>query len=128
MQITPQIHQLTIPFNVPLPTGPVPRSVNVVFVCGEALTLVDSGVAGAEQQIFSYLQTLGRMPEEIETLVLTHSHPDHIGAALAITRATGCMVAAHCAERNWIEDVALQERQRPVPGFSQLVGGPVSVG
>ena len=40
---------------------------------------------------------------------------------------TGCSIAAHPAERTWIEDVDLQNRERPVPGFCTLVGGPVTV-
>ena len=56
---------------------------------------------------------------------LTHAHPDHIGAVRAIREATGCSIAAHPAERAWIEDVELQNRERPVPGFAMLVGGSV---
>ena len=35
--------------------------------------------------------------------------------------------AAHPAERAWIEDVDLQNRERSVPGFTALVGGAVTV-
>jgi glyoxylase-like metal-dependent hydrolase (beta-lactamase superfamily II) len=34
---------------------------------------------------------------------------------------------AHPAERAWIEDVDRQNRERPVPGFSTLVGGSVQL-
>jgi hydroxyacylglutathione hydrolase len=34
---------------------------------------------------------------------------------------------AHLAEREWIEDVNLQNRERPVPGFFTLVGGSVQL-
>jgi hydroxyacylglutathione hydrolase len=34
---------------------------------------------------------------------------------------------AHPAERGWIEDVECQNRERPVPGFSTLVGGSVKL-
>jgi glyoxylase-like metal-dependent hydrolase (beta-lactamase superfamily II) len=127
MQITPHIHVLNIPFKVPLPSGPVERSVNVLLICTDTITLVDSGTAGAEVTIFDYILSIGRQPEEIELLMLTHSHPDHIGAAQAIVNATGCQVAAHSTERDWIEDVSLQGQVRPVPGFSSLVGGSVQV-
>lgn len=127
MHLTPRLHLLTIPFTIPLPAGPVRRTVNVVLHCGPTITLVDSGVAGAEMQIFAYLRQLGRTAAEIDTLVLTHSHPDHLGAAAAIVAASGCRVAAHPAERAWIEDPERQLRERPVPGFRQLVGGAVAV-
>lgn len=62
---------------------------------------------------------------EIGRILLTHSHPDHIGAAREIQDSTGCSIAAHPAERGWIEDVHIQKRERPVPGFDTLVGGSV---
>jgi hydroxyacylglutathione hydrolase len=40
---------------------------------------------------------------------------------------TGCSIAAHPAERAWIEDVNLQNQERPVPGFATLTGGSVTV-
>lgn len=127
MRITPHIHALNLPFTVPAPTGPIDRSVNVFLICAETVTLVDSGVAGAEDRVFSYLNSIGRKPGEIELLLLTHSHPDHVGGAQAIKAATGCRVAAHEGETDWIEDTERQGRERPVPGFDILVGGPVAV-
>lgn len=127
MQITPRIHAINLPFTVPAPAGPIPRSVNVFLYLGSKVTLIDSGVAGSEQPIFAYLRNLGLAPQDIGRLILTHSHPDHIGAARAIKAASGCRVSAHPAERHWIEDTDLQKRERPVPGFDTLVGGPVPV-
>ena len=76
---------------------------------------------------FRGVRNAGREPGGITTVILTHSHPDHIGAAQAIQKSTGCSIAAHQLERAWIEDTVLQEKERPVPGFSSLVGGPVKV-
>lgn len=126
MQITDHIHALKIPFSVPTPAGPIERFVYVYLVCGEEVTLIDSGVAGSEEMILSYLKEIGR-PKEISRLILTHSHPDHIGAARAIRAATDCRVLAGAGERAWIEDTDLQARERPVPGFTTLVGGSVEV-
>jgi glyoxylase-like metal-dependent hydrolase (beta-lactamase superfamily II) len=127
MEITPLVHQLTIPFTVPIPGRALERSVNLFIVLGPRVTLIDSGVAGAESKVFNYLGSLSRAPREIATLVLTHSHPDHIGAARTIQQRTHCQIWAHGVERNWIEDTALQMEQRPVPGFNSLVAGPVRV-
>ncbi len=127
MQVARNIHVINLPFSVPLPSGPVERSVNVVLVSADRIVLIDSGTAGAEGRIFAHLGAIGRKPEEIVRLVLTHRHPDHIGAARAIVAASGCQVAAHALERGWIEDVELQGRERPVPGFAGLVGGSVEV-
>ena len=129
MQITEHVHALRIPFQVHLPTGiTLERFVYAFLILGKRICLIDSGVATAETVIFEYLEKAGRKPQEIDLLVLTHSHPDHIGAAKAIRDKTGCVVAAHGAEKGWIEDVDLQSRERPVPGFHTLVGGSVPVG
>ncbi len=128
MQITKHIHALKIPFEVTGPSGQkLPRFVYVYLICGERICLIDSGVASSERIIADYLQRMGRSPEEITQLILTHAHPDHIGSAAALKGMSGCAVAAHAAERAWIEDVDLQGRERPIPGFKSLVGGSVSV-
>lgn len=128
MKIADHIHALKIPFQIDDPSGKrIDRFVYVFLIYGERICLVDSGVAGSERIIFQYLKDTGRSPQEISMLILTHAHPDHIGSAAAIKRITGCTVAAHASERAWIEDVALQAKERPVPGFCDLVGGSVEV-
>lgn len=127
MEIAPNLHQIPIPFTVPTPGGALHRFVNLFLYTGERLTLIDSGVAGAEQQICRYLSTIGRSVQEIDTLILTHSHPDHIGAARTIRELSGCRILIHAAEQDWAEDTELQCRQRPVPGFASLVAGSVPV-
>jgi len=89
--------------------------------------LIDSGVAGSSSLIFDYIVKLGRNPKEIKALILTHSHPDHLGGAVTIRKETGCSIFAHGGEKNWIEDTDLQFKERPVPGFHKLIEGPVSI-
>lgn len=43
-----------------------------------------------EAAVFEAIQALGRSPRELKHLIFTHGHPDHIGSAAAIVRATGC--------------------------------------
>lgn len=122
------IEPVRIPFVVPAPAGPISRFVSVyLLVTSERIILIDTGVRGSEQLIFTRILEVGRKPEEISMVILTHAHPDHIGAAKAIQEATGCTIAAHAADRAWIEDPERQGRERPVPGFSNLVGGGVAV-
>ncbi len=66
-------------------------------------------------------------PDDIGLAVLTHAHPDHMGGALAVKERTGCVVAARELEKDWIQDIDLQYRQRPVPGFHRLVEGALTV-
>lgn len=128
MLVADTIHALEIPFEVELgPDKRLPRSVLVTLVFGQDLTLIDSGVAGAHNAIFRYIEKAGRNPGDIATLLLSHSHPDHIGSARMIRKLTGCSVQASPLEKEWIEDTEKQKLTRPVPGFDSLVGGPVEV-
>lgn len=47
--------------------------------------LVDSGTGGANNvggQLAGHLQDFGFVPQAVDTLLLTHAHPDHIGGLL----------------------------------------------
>ena len=128
MQVTPAIHALRHAFRIPVAPGiGLDRFVYSFFIAGETITLIDTGVAGCEKTIFDSIRSIGRDPVEISLVILTHAHPDHIGAAKAIRDATGCTVMAHPAGRAWIEDIDLQYRERPVPGFATLAGSSVPV-
>jgi glyoxylase-like metal-dependent hydrolase (beta-lactamase superfamily II) len=128
MHITPHVHALRFPFKVPVAPGiSIDRFASSFLICGETLTLIDTGVAGCEKPVFEYIAATGRDPAEISLIVQTHTHPDHIGATRAIQTETGCEVAVHPAEREWIENIGVQKRERPVPGFDMLVGGSAQV-
>ncbi|MDA8106718.1 MAG: MBL fold metallo-hydrolase [Nitrospiraceae bacterium] len=129
MQIGKKVHALKIPFYVTSPSGlTMERFVYVYLIYGSCeICLIDAGVVSAEEVIFDYLRRTGRRISEITLIIQTHSHFDHIGATRAIKGETGCAVAVHPSEKAWIEDVELQARERPVPGFHSLVGGRVAV-
>jgi len=128
MQVTKHIHAIKIPFQIPIAPGKtVDRFVYTYLIYGKKICLIDSGVASSKQVIFDYIIETGRKIDEVSMIILTHSHPDHIGAARAIQKETGCSVAAHAGEKSWIEDVELQSRERPVPNFHSLVDGSVGV-
>jgi glyoxylase-like metal-dependent hydrolase (beta-lactamase superfamily II) len=128
MQVTRHIHALEIPFQIPVsPEKRIDRFVYAYLVFGDKITLIDSGVSGAESTIFKYINNNDRDPKEISSLILSHAHPDHLGAAKTIQAITGCMVSAHANEKHWIENTEKQFKDRPVPGFHTLVGGSVGV-
>jgi glyoxylase-like metal-dependent hydrolase (beta-lactamase superfamily II) len=129
MQINKHVHAIKIPFYITAPSGiTTERFVYVYLIYGtNGICLIDTGVASSEEAIFSYLRKTDRRVSDISLIIQTHSHPDHIGATRTIKGETGCDIAAHPAEKGWIEDVQLQARERPVPGFESLVSGSVPV-
>ena len=129
MQIGKKVHALKIPFYVTSPSGlTVERFVYSYLIYGSCdICIIDTGVASSEEVIFDYLRKTDRRISDISLIIQTHAHPDHIGSTRAIKGETGCAVAVHPSEKAWIEDVELQARERPVPGFHSLVGGRVAV-
>ena len=70
---------------------------------------------------------MGRDISEVQNLLLTHSHPDHIGAAQSIIEKSGAAVYIHAQEVKMVEDIDFQNSVRPVPGFYQLVASSITV-
>src|SRR3990172_12408668 len=47
------------------------------------LTLIDTGLAGSAERIFAAIERLGRQPEDLRQIVITHYPPDPTGALAA---------------------------------------------
>ncbi|MBN2736212.1 MAG: MBL fold metallo-hydrolase [Spirochaetales bacterium] len=129
MEMTKTIHAIKHNFIVPVnPELKLERIVYSFIIFGKlGVYLIDSGVAGSGDRIINYISERGYRPSQIKALVLTHGHPDHIGAAAHIVKKTGCKVLAHKSEIPWIENIDRQLNERPVPGFKNLVNQSVKV-
>ncbi|AXM89928.1 MBL fold metallo-hydrolase [Anoxybacillus ayderensis] len=70
-----QLHRIVVP--TPFAVG----DVNMYIVKGDRLTLIDAGVKTEEAwHVFvRELRELGYEPEDIEQVIITHHHPDHVG-------------------------------------------------
>lgn len=97
VEIIPHVHHLTI------------RGVNIILIAEEELTLVDTGFRGSSPKIISFIHSLGRSPEEISLIILTHNHLDHMGGLAELKQRTPAKVAAHKA------DISNTEGQLPCP-------------
>lgn len=124
MKINKQIHLIRKEFYV---TPEVKRYINIYLIVGKYCYLVDSGVTGSEKIIEEYLESINRKMTDIKGIFLTHSHPDHAGAAAEIKRQSGCKVYAPLPEIPWIEDIQKQYEERPIPNFFTLLSESVKV-
>ncbi|MFC2012255.1 MBL fold metallo-hydrolase [Chloroflexota bacterium] len=82
-EVAPDVYQLAI------------RGVNVFLIVEEKLTLIDTGLRGSTNQITDIIRHLGRSPEEISLIILTHNHIDHLGGLARLKQLTQARVAIH---------------------------------
>ena len=84
--------------------------VNWVLVAdGDEVTLVDSGEPRDLPRVMSSLQRIGRAPGDVRAVVLTHAHPDHIGAAEPLRADRGIPVRLLAAEAPHARGQIIQE-------------------
>lgn len=124
MKIAENVHLIRKDFLV---TPEVKRYINIYLITGENCYLIDSGIAGSEKIIEKYLHFIGRNISDIKEIFLTHSQPDHIGGAADIQKNSNCKVYAPMPEVEWIQDIDLQYRERPIPNFYKLLAKSVNV-
>ncbi len=90
-EIIPNVYQLTI------------RGANVILIVEDGLTLIDTGLRGSSPQIIAFIRHLGRSPEEMRLIILTHKHLDHAGGLTELKQLTSAKVAIHKADISDIE-------------------------
>jgi glyoxylase-like metal-dependent hydrolase (beta-lactamase superfamily II) len=113
----PELHQIT------LPTPWAPGTVQVYLIDRDPLTLIDTGVKTSRSfaALELALDRLGFGIDEIERIVLTHYHEDHMGQTEAIRRAgANPEVWAHDAEVSLIENWS-QSRKENIAGLRDLL-------
>lgn len=71
---------------------------NIYVVAGEGLTLVDAGFPVDLPQIHLGLRRLGASPGDLDLIVATHYHGDHVGTVAGLKRRYGVMTAVHEAD------------------------------
>ncbi len=81
------------------------------------LVLVDCGAGASWPMIRGNIRSAGLDPAAIHTLLLTHAHLDHIGAAAQIRTETGCRVVAHDLDADPIETGARERTAASMYGM-----------
>ena len=86
-EIAPKVHRI-----------PNINGSNAVLIEDKKMALVDTGVAGNGDAIISYIKEIGRKPEDLGWIVVTHFHYDHSGSADELSKLTGANIVAHLDE------------------------------
>lgn len=75
------------------------RAVNVFLIeAGDDLVLIDAGLRGSPPRITEAIYSLGRLPQDVTAIIVTHAHPDHVGGLAEMKRRTGAQVWMHPAD------------------------------
>ena len=79
------------------------KAVNCYLLRGEKTILIDAGAPGLKKLFLADLAKPGIPLEEIDLVVITHAHMDHIGLAKEIKELTGAEFAVHQLDKDWLE-------------------------
>ncbi len=108
MEIAPNLHA------VPL------KSAGAFLVTDDRLTMIDAGLAGSRPMLLRYLGGIDRSIDELERIVCTHGHPDHVGGVRELADGAEVEVFVHPAD---LEGVSLTVREALVtPSGDSLRG------
>ncbi|MDA1185336.1 MAG: MBL fold metallo-hydrolase [Acidobacteria bacterium] len=129
MRVSPHVHALLLNCEIELASGArIPRFVPAYVIEAERLTVVDTAVRSSAPIIFDYIESIGRKPEEIEYVIHTHGHFDHVGGNGIFAERATPRFWAHPNDKAIIESLEYQERVRPVGRMrEQNTSGDVTV-
>ncbi|MEM2904581.1 MAG: MBL fold metallo-hydrolase [Candidatus Bathyarchaeia archaeon] len=103
MEIAEGVHLIKCPFSR--------YFTSVCALVGDEVTLIDSGMPSSlDEAILPYLNSLGRKPEDVAYVILTHGHFDHCGGAAELKKRFSAKVVVHELDRPLIEDPLLLDR------------------
>jgi glyoxylase-like metal-dependent hydrolase (beta-lactamase superfamily II) len=86
MEIAPGVHALRL------------LSVYAFLISEPRMTLIDTGLIGSGRSVHRYVKGIGRSMDELDQIICTHAHPDHIGAVRELAADREVEVLMHPAD------------------------------
>jgi hydroxyacylglutathione hydrolase len=66
--------------------------------------MIDGGAPKKAKEFTKAIKKVSIKPEEVQLIILTHGHWDHIASAKEIREITGAKIALHHREKDWLEN------------------------
>jgi glyoxylase-like metal-dependent hydrolase (beta-lactamase superfamily II) len=86
MEIAPGVHAVRL------------LSVFAFLIPEPRMTLIDTGLIGSGRSVRRYVKRIGRSMDELDQIICTHAHPDHIGAVRELAAEREVEVLMHPAD------------------------------
>ena len=100
MEVAPGVHRFEFA------VGSKPMAMYVLS--GDRLVLIDSGMPSTPEEVYRpAISELGRRPDEVRLLVITHADADHVGGNGAVRRLfPNALIACHANDARWCSEPA----------------------
>jgi glyoxylase-like metal-dependent hydrolase (beta-lactamase superfamily II) len=91
------------------------------------LTLIDTGTGGSAPKILAAVRGLGRQPQDIRRILITHLHADHTGSLAELKRQTRAQVYMHPADAELVRQGIASRPSKPAPGLIKSIVVPIAM-
>ena len=105
-EVAPGVHRLEFAIGT--------KPMAIYLLEGDRVTLIDTGLPDTPETIYlPALEMLGRSPEAVALVVITHADADHIGGNAAVRRLfPNALLACHPLDKRWASDPAVITEER----------------
>jgi glyoxylase-like metal-dependent hydrolase (beta-lactamase superfamily II) len=105
-EVAPGVHRLDFAIGA--------KPMAMYLLNGDPITLVDTGIPGTPEMVYLPAVTaLGRSPEDVHQVVITHADADHIGGNAEVRRLfPNAQIVCHPLDRRWASDPAVITEER----------------
>jgi hydroxyacylglutathione hydrolase len=84
---------------------PIPLGVDHCYIIQDkGIIMIDGGAPKKTKEFTKAIEKISIKPEEVQLIILTHGHWDHIASAKDIKEITGAKIALHHREKDWLEN------------------------
>jgi hydroxyacylglutathione hydrolase len=84
---------------------PIPLGIDHCYIIKDKRAImIDGGAPKKAKEFTKAIKKVSIKPEEVQLIILTHGHWDHIASAKEIREITGAKIALHHREKDWLEN------------------------
>lgn len=83
---------------------PIPLGFDHCYIIQDKGTImIDGGAPKQAKEFAKAMEKISIKPQDIQLMIMTHGHWDHIASAKEIKEITGAKIAMHEREKDWLE-------------------------